>query len=88
MADKLNLTIREIFRSERGDRRYGWDDKHGMWVDVPRRQRPYYICSAGVEHRRWWLLHQPGSSYPIIKRCSEHEMNEIIAADIRLVDQP
>ena len=58
------------------DRRLGFDQTGRLWVDTPHRQRPHYVCSAGVTHRRWWRLHQPGGSYPIELRCAEHEVQE------------
>lgn len=88
MADKIDLEIVEIIRnpqvSPSGERRLAVG-VGGLWVDAPIRRRPYYLCSAGVEHKRWWLLHQPGGGYPIVKKCAEHEVVERLSSQLRVI---
>jgi hypothetical protein len=85
IPNPVPLSVYEVIESPRGEiRRYAWGPG-GLWVDVPGRHRPYYVCSAGVEHRRWWRLHQPGGTYPTVRRCPEHEVTETISPDFRRV---
>ena len=72
---KISLTVYEIVGDPPRDNRYA-HGPGGLWLDVPGRHHPYYVCSAGVEHRRWWRLHQPGGGYPVFRRCAEHEVTE------------
>lgn len=77
-ANPLPLTVFEIVSnpelSPSGIRRLAGDDLGCVWADTPIRHRPYYVCSAGVEHRRWWRLHTAGGGpeYPREFRCIEH----------------
>jgi hypothetical protein len=49
--------------------RTGWDAQHRMWIDTPVRRRSY-ICSRGVEHRRYWrLFYRHGDDF-----ACEHEV--------------
>jgi hypothetical protein len=84
----LRLTVFEILSSRelspRGIRRLAGDEHGHVWDDAPVRHRPHYVCSAGVEHTRWWRLHTPGGGpeYPRELRCIEHEVTEVISPDL------
>lgn len=88
MKRPIELIVYEIVRdpqfSPLGERRYAWGPG-GLWEDKPRRHRPYYVCSAGVEHKRWWSLHKPtGRVAADEKACAEHEVVEIESSQLRV----
>ena len=74
---QLTLNVYQIMGEPPRERRYA-SGPGGLWVDVPGRHHPYYVCSAGVEHARWWQMHQPGGTYPVFRRCTEHEVTEML----------
>lgn len=85
----LPLTVFEVISnrevSPTGIRRVAGDGLGCVWVDTPVRHRPYYVCSAGVEHRRWWRRHAPLAADrvgPAEFRCIEHEVIESIDPDL------
>lgn len=69
---RLTLRPEGTLSRQSGAVRFARDEHGQRWVSTPTRHAPYYACSAGVIHPRWWRCEV--ASEDEVFRCEEHEL--------------
>jgi hypothetical protein len=69
---RLVLRPEQQLARQNGTTRVALDENGQRWVNTPTRHPPYYACSAGVIHPRWWRREAANAGE--VFRCEEHEL--------------